>query len=86
MYTNGIPCTDCAKAIIQSGIIEVVTDEWWNKIQKEEQTLWSSEAEISLRMFQECGVGHREINNRIVEELLIHKSGKAYSAMFRNND
>ena len=26
MYTNGIPCTDCAFAVIQAGITEVVVD------------------------------------------------------------
>jgi len=32
MYTNGIPCVDCARAIVQSGIKEVVYDELWGKM------------------------------------------------------
>ncbi|MEK6819938.1 MAG: deaminase [Nanoarchaeota archaeon] len=30
MYTNGIPCMDCARGVVQSGIKEVVIDGNWN--------------------------------------------------------
>ena len=37
MYTNGTPCMDCGRAIIQSGIKEVIVDKNWddNNINKE---------------------------------------------------
>jgi dCMP deaminase len=53
MYTNGIPCTDCARAIIQSGIKEVIVDKMWNDNNYDH---WLEEAKISLQMFEECGV------------------------------
>lgn len=82
MYTNGIPCTDCAKAIIQSGIVEVITDKWWNDIEKvdsEEQKIanrmaWDDEAKISLEMFNECGVKHREYDGGLIGRIEIVKS------------
>jgi len=30
MYTNGVPCNDCAFGVINSGIKEVVVDKEWN--------------------------------------------------------
>jgi len=30
MYTNGIPCMDCARGVIQSGITKVVYHKRWN--------------------------------------------------------
>ena len=53
MYTNGIPCTDCARAIIQSGIKEVVVDEEWNDGNKGR---WKGEADLTLIMFNESNV------------------------------
>jgi dCMP deaminase len=50
LYCNWFPCTGCAKAIIQAGIIEVVTyppnkeSSWWPKMK------------IALTMFAESGV------------------------------
>jgi dCMP deaminase len=53
MYTNGVPCMDCARGIIQSGIREVIVDKKWNdkNFQK-----WREHAERSLEMFDEVGV------------------------------
>src|SRR3989344_3179199 len=53
MYTNGIPCADCARGIIQSGILEVIVDKEWNKTNSEEDKINSS---ISLQMFSEASV------------------------------
>jgi deoxycytidylate deaminase len=30
MYTNSVPCNDCAFGVINSGIKEVVVDKEWN--------------------------------------------------------
>jgi len=53
MYTNGIPCTNCARSIINSGIKEIIVDKIWddNNVDK-----WKEEAKISLVMFSEAGV------------------------------
>ena len=53
MYTNGIPCMDCARAVIQSGIKEVIVDKVWNDKNSEK---WSEHTKRSLQMFGEVGV------------------------------
>jgi len=53
MYTNGVPCTGCARGVINAGIKEVIVDKWWddNNVDK-----WEEEAKISLEMFEEARV------------------------------
>lgn len=53
MYTNGVPCMDCARAIIQSGIKEVIVDKSWDS---ENKDVWLENAKRSLEMFEEAGV------------------------------
>jgi dCMP deaminase len=53
MYTNGIPCVDCARAIIQAGITTVVVDKEWND---NNYSKWVESAKISMEMFDEVGV------------------------------
>jgi len=64
MYTNGIPCTNCAKAVIQAGIIEVITDKQWTT---DANSKWKEEAEISKQMFFEASVKLREIDVNLVK-------------------
>jgi len=53
MYTNGIPCVECTRGIINVGIKEVIVDKIWddNNVYK-----WKEEAKISSVMFSEAGV------------------------------
>ena len=53
IYTNGVPCTDCARAVIQVGIKEVIVDGWWDKNNAEK---WAESAKISIEMFDEVGI------------------------------
>ena len=53
MYTNGVPCMDCARGVVQSGIKKVVVDEIWDK---ENSDKWADEVKRSLEMFGEVGV------------------------------
>lgn len=53
MYTNGIPCMDCARAVIQSGIKKIVVDKNWNDGNSDK---WNEHAIRSLVMFEEVGV------------------------------
>ena len=48
-----VPCTDCARAIIQVGIQEVVLGQ---KVEKASRTKWIEEAKRSEQMFKEAGV------------------------------
>lgn len=59
MYVFGVPCCDCARSIIQSGIKEV----WLHKqcidaekILRPSDNIYVSQVETSLEMFKEAGV------------------------------
>jgi dCMP deaminase len=54
MYTNGVPCMDCARGVVQSGIREVIVDGNWDE---ENSERWAENARRSLEMFKEVGVG-----------------------------
>lgn len=57
LYCFGIPCADCARAIIQSGIKKVVIHEQWEDvgINKNNQK-WNESVQRSKDMFDEAGV------------------------------
>jgi dCMP deaminase len=61
MYTNGIPCTDCAFAVIQAGIKEVVVDVKWENPEQ-----WDETAKRTTEMFKEAGVQVRVWNGNIL--------------------
>ena len=68
MYTPGVPCTDCARDIIQSGISRVVThSQWDDDISPEEKgaNAWHEIANRSRTMFLECGVFWRQYDGII---------------------
>lgn len=53
MYMScGIPCTDCTKAIINSGIKRIVCDETGGS----RQSKWEEHKERSLQMLNEAGI------------------------------
>jgi dCMP deaminase len=55
IYVNAFPCVDCARAIIQSGIIRLVTTKPdFNDI--DENSTWRSLCKISLEMLLEAGI------------------------------
>jgi len=50
MYTNGIPCADCARAIIQTGIKLVIIDIDW---QSTESEYWNNHFDATHILFSE---------------------------------
>lgn len=63
MYTNGIPCTDCARSVIQAGVIKVIVHKPYEDLSAKAQrdkvghgVKWSGHNEISMAMFNESGV------------------------------
>jgi len=71
MYTNGVPCTGCARGVINAGIKEVIVDKWWDDNNIDQ---WEREAEISLEMFEEAGVKVRYYDGGFLD---IHKFRRA---------
>ena len=51
------PCTDCARAIIQAGIKEVVTYEYKPAVDDPKNT-WRDKLDYSAEMFKEAGVAY----------------------------
>ena len=56
MYTNGIPCMDCARGVVQSGILEVIVDKKWNESNEGDDLEHSKR---TIQMFEEVGVNLR---------------------------
>lgn len=54
------PCTDCARAIIQAGIKEVVTYEYKTDVNDPKNT-WRDKLRYSAEMFKEAGVNYIEL-------------------------
>ena len=57
MYTQGIPCTRCADAVVQGGIVEVVVHKQWQAYeQKFQWDKWIDSAKRSEQKFAEAGI------------------------------
>jgi len=52
LYVNFCPCTQCASAIIQSGIVRVVTQ----KASKDILDRWEDKMKLTKKMFDQAGV------------------------------
>jgi len=64
LYTMGIPCADCARAVIQAGITKVVVHKPWNADNTEK---WVESCRRSKEMFQEAGVKLIEWDGEILQ-------------------
>lgn len=53
LFTLGIPCFDCGRAIVQAGIKKVVVDSVWDVVGGEK---WKEHAEGTRQIFSETGV------------------------------
>lgn len=59
MYTNGIPCADCGRGIVQAGIREVIIHLNWEKEAKNirgGENKWRESCARTIDMFREAGV------------------------------
>jgi dCMP deaminase len=65
MYTNGIPCADCGRGIIQVGITEVIVHEPWEIIFHYLYNTWTESCNTTVEMFEESGVKVRYIKEFI---------------------
>ena len=60
LYTNGIPCNECMKSIIQGGILEIIIHKQWPELSGEK---WIEAVKISKIMLEETGVKIRELDS-----------------------
>lgn len=64
LYTNGIPCMDCARGIVQSGVSEVVVDQVWDDQNPPE---WKEHADRTKELFKEAGIKLRFWQGELVQ-------------------
>jgi dCMP deaminase len=69
MYLTGPPCADCTRAIIQSGISEVVWPED-NPFEQDPEVMkrWMQSLKAAFEMMEEAGVEMRRVDTRIVRD------------------
>jgi len=65
IYTQGIPCNECAKSVIQSGIKTVIVHQQWREYSKTSPTKWTKLAELSSMMFYEAGLEIRHYDKML---------------------
>ena len=73
LYVNGIPCMDCARAIIQAGITEVV---YWKPKGIYTINKWREHEVRTFQIFKETGVSMRAYEEEIIDELYFLFDGK----------
>ena len=63
LYVNFLPCTPCARAIIQSSIVEVIAhlegQEAYYEAKGEQPNMWEQEHKETMRMFAKAGIKFR---------------------------
>lgn len=64
MYTNGIPCMDCARGIVQVGIVEVIVDDEWNNTNAGDDL---EHQKRTILMFNEVGIKIRYWSGKIIQ-------------------
>ena len=69
VYVSLFPCNECAKAIIQAGIKEVIYAIPYDHDNH------SEEMEASIRMFNECGVSYRKFEPTQRKEIVLELEG-----------
>jgi dCMP deaminase len=75
MYVLGVPCMDCARAIVQSGIEEVIVhDAMTIKYEK-----WEEHHKRTMVLFLECGVKIRLYRGKIITEITARMKGDTYT-------
>jgi dCMP deaminase len=59
LFINAPPCTDCARAIIQAGIVQVIYPEHHAFLNRED---WASDIKAAKEMMEEVGIKILEHN------------------------
>lgn len=76
MYITGIPCTDCARAVIQSGIWSVVVHSLWATKGNDR---WAESNKLAIEMLTEAGVKYKTYDGPVVSRLTGLFNGEPFS-------
>jgi dCMP deaminase len=60
-YTQGIPCNECAKTLIQAGVTEVIVHRQWPAMNQK----WLASIKTTKIMFKEAKVKIRVLNKKL---------------------
>lgn len=72
MYTNGTPCSDCCRAIIQSGLKTVIVHDMWDNNNSEK---WGDSAKRSRIMLSEAKINLRIYDGNIISKIICLQNG-----------
>lgn len=61
MFTNGVPCADCGRAIIQANLSEVIVHDPFEMISRHLYNNWTESSDATAEMFGEAQVKLRSI-------------------------
>jgi dCMP deaminase len=76
LYTPWLPCSRCTKAVIQSGIGEVIYDLNFPGNHEDQAGDWKKSMEISREMFNETGVVVRGFAGKLIAIEGMYRGGK----------
>ena len=69
MYTQALPCMDCARGVVQAGIKELILDTTFSEVLFGKNFVWDDHQEQAAQLFKETGVEVRYIT---IEPINIH--------------
>ena len=72
LYTNGMPCMDCARGVVNAGIKEVIIDDEWDK---NNYGNWIEQAKRTKILFEESGVTVKYWQGKILD-IVIYRNRK----------
>lgn len=75
IYTHWFPCATCARAIIQSGITEVVYDRYHPSTNIDAQGRWRESLEISRELLEEANVVMKEFSGQLIKISGMYRGG-----------
>jgi len=81
IYVSLLPCMDCARAIVQTGIQTVVMhtegqEAFWNAFETKEEARWSVDHQECQKLFQEAGVELRWWSGKIISPFAFYNGKK----------
>lgn len=77
MYTAGIPCMDCARAIVQAGIKKVIVHKSYVDDQKGQgQEVWKEHTKRTIVLFNEASVTLEFFDGDIIRNIVGMRNGE----------
>jgi dCMP deaminase len=73
LYVTGVPCMDCARAIVQSGIFEVI----YHDLKPYDSKLWDEHTKRTLQLFQEAHVEIRKYEGDLIRKPVVKRDGES---------